>query len=87
VPDEPVFRYRPVLYHGDTLHAFVPTLDGRIVYRFTYAADVLARIDIYDYSGQDADNLLDFVPVHYQIPVGREYVEFMPRFRAYMAAN
>jgi hypothetical protein len=68
-PDEPVFRYDRIVVHRDTTHLFRTTPDKLLTYRYNYVAHRLVSIDVYDFSDQTTENLLDFIPRRYSIPV------------------
>lgn len=68
-----VYRYHRTVARGDTLFVHAPTPDRSLVFRYCYVQRRLHHIDVFDYAGETAENVLDFEPKTYQILVdGRD---------------
>jgi hypothetical protein len=67
IPDH--VRYHRSDWSGDTLRVTWPSPDKALVMRYVYVHRRLRWIDVFDYAGEDAGNVLDFHPKFYQVLV------------------
>ncbi|MFZ1730417.1 MAG: hypothetical protein WBQ23_10055 [Bacteroidota bacterium] len=64
-----VYRYHRIDRVKDTVIITYPTPDRMMVMRYVYVKDRLQYIEVYDYAGETAENILDFEPKYYQLLV------------------